>query len=372
MCDARISAEVCLLQKHMNPCVDDAAACQLKAELQHALRRAHRLKRPILTHLNADTTWVVSFPYPEHATPPPGRVRFNLLIDPWLQGTQQDVAGWFSKQWHSVESSVQTMAELEDVLREAEHLERDGNEEYHDSNQSTPAVRGRSHVDAVAVSHEFTDHCHRDTLLELDAAVPIFATKRAARLIQSWGYFENVVEVGNFSKSTDWRTTSVSPLPAWIGISRLVATFDILSFHSALVICIQSSNSSTKGEAIVYTPHGVGVSTVSVLTEVTPSLEILALLHGLQDVSIGWASQLNLGVVNGVKAQRILDAKYWVGTHDEDKPRSGFVAPLLKRKLVSISDASAQLSKRVKDGSPCEPRQLLCCELGNGESLLLE
>ena len=30
-------------------------------------------------------------------------------------------------------------------------------------------------IDAVAISHEFTDHCHRQTLEELDPSTPIFA-----------------------------------------------------------------------------------------------------------------------------------------------------------------------------------------------------
>lgn len=129
--------------------------------------------------------------------------------------------------------------------------------------QATSAVRRRTHVDAVAVSHEFTDHCHNATLLEVDAAVPVFATKKAARLIQSWRHFQPVVEVGTRSKSTDWGTTSVFLLPDWMGICRLVATFDMLSFHSALVTCVQSSKSSIDGEAIlpIFRPHGVGAST---------------------------------------------------------------------------------------------------------------
>ena len=31
-------------------------------------------------------------------------------------------------------------------------------------------------IDAVIVSHEFTDHCHRATLGTLDPKVPVYAT----------------------------------------------------------------------------------------------------------------------------------------------------------------------------------------------------
>lgn len=35
----------------------------------------------------------------------------------------------------------------------------------------------RTLIDAVAVSHEFTDHCHRETLEEVHGDVPVFATE---------------------------------------------------------------------------------------------------------------------------------------------------------------------------------------------------
>ncbi|KAJ9497790.1 hypothetical protein LTR99_007424 [Exophiala xenobiotica] len=355
--------------------MDDEAACQLQFELQASLRRAHHSKRPILTHLNADTSWLISLPYPEHASPPAGRSRYNILLDPWLKGSQEDVAGWFSKQWHSIESSVQTIAELENALRDAERLDRDENDVVFDFDTDLPAARGRSCIDAVAVSHEFTDHCHQATLLELDGRVPVFATKKAAQLIQSWKHFDRVIEIGTFSTGTDWRATSLAPLPGWIGIGRLVTGFDMLYFHSALVICVQMSASSDHAEAVIYTPHGVQASTVSVLTETTPRLEALALLHGLHDVSIGWTSQLNLGVVNAVKAQKILRAKYWVGTHDEEKPSSGVIAPLLRTKNLSVSEALASLSGKqtsTTQWTTGSSEDLGCIELRNGESLLLE
>jgi L-ascorbate metabolism protein UlaG (beta-lactamase superfamily) len=37
--------------------------------------------------------------------------------------------------------------------------------------------RGESCIDAVVICHEFTDHCHKDTLLELEREVPVFGTK---------------------------------------------------------------------------------------------------------------------------------------------------------------------------------------------------
>ena len=38
-------------------------------------------------------------------------------------------------------------------------------------------VDEESYVDCVAVSHEFTDHCHKETLLEVHRDVPVLATE---------------------------------------------------------------------------------------------------------------------------------------------------------------------------------------------------
>src|SRR5882757_947631 len=106
----------------MDILIDEKAASQLRSNLKSSLRCAHSTRKPILTHLNADTSWLLSLAYPDHIAPPPGRSRYNIPIDPWLDGPQEDVAGWFSKQWHLTKSRVQNIAELNDLLRDAEAL----------------------------------------------------------------------------------------------------------------------------------------------------------------------------------------------------------------------------------------------------------
>lgn len=58
----------------------DDASKQLQDELAGSLRRALATGRPILTHINADTTWLLQLPYPPNVTPPPGRSRYNILV----------------------------------------------------------------------------------------------------------------------------------------------------------------------------------------------------------------------------------------------------------------------------------------------------
>jgi hypothetical protein len=96
---------------------------QLQFQLQGLIEDALTARRPILCHISADTTWLLSLLYPDDAFCPPRRCRFNILLHPWLRGPQSDVAGWFSTQWHKIQSSVQTIKELNYLLHDREELE---------------------------------------------------------------------------------------------------------------------------------------------------------------------------------------------------------------------------------------------------------
>ena len=366
--------------------VMDALSLQLHETLKGSILRSLLSHRPILTHLNADTSWLLQLPYPLDMERPPGRSRWNVIFDPWFTGGQSDVAHWFSQQWHAVASSVQTMAELNDLLREIEEMVQQ-------LNASIPGGGGyehldqgskRSFIDAVIVSHEFTDHCNKHTLLELDPDTPVFATKSAANLIRSWNYFKLVQEIPAFPAThSDWRKTSLSLLPKWIGISRMVTESDALYYHSAIFVMFDLCSINVKrplegrdaAEAIIYTPHGIHAKDLRLLPSAAPGIKTLALLHGLHDIKIS-VKQLNLGAHNGLQAQRICQAKYWVSTHDEIKKGSGLITPFLYRRVLTLQEAIEE-ERRVKGRIPDESelsdvREVAFEELSSGESLLLE
>ena len=363
----------------------DAPSLQLQETLKGSIQRALLSHRPILTHLNADTSWLLQLPYPSDTERPPGRSRWNIIFDPWLTGGQSDVAHWFSQQWHAVASSVQTMAELNNLLREIETMAQLGasnpGERNHDSlDQSSK----RSYIDAVIISHEFTDHCNKNTLLELDPDTPVFATTSAANLIRSWNHFRLVRETPPFSATqSDWRKTSLNPLPNWLGISRMVTRSDALYYHSAILVTfdLYSTNvkrpleASNPAEAIIYTPHGIHAKDLSYLPSAIPSIKTLALLHGLHDIRIS-VKQLNLGAHNGLQAQRMCQAKYWVSTHDEIKNGSGLISPFLYRTVLTLQEAIKEERRargRISDESELsDVREVAFVELSNGESLLLD
>lgn len=344
-----------------------------------AWKAALQTPRPILAHLNADTTWLLQLPLPATTSADsPRRSRYNILIDPWLQGPQSDVASWFSTQWHVVAPLVQTMTELDSVLAEMEG--------------GSSAEQGVSYIDCVAVSHEFTDHCHEATLRELPAGVPVIATEKAAQLIRSWSHFDTVITTPAFSAdASDWREVLVDKtgaIPPWIGIGRLVTQGNPLLYHSALMIVFdlayqdQTQNQNKRAtrssrnaprntaapEAVIYSPHGIKGSDVASVK--AAGIKTLALLHGLDEIRIWMTAQLNLGALNGLQAVRACGARYWMATHDEAKRGGGFVSWFLMRKSYTFRDAVEQETTKQAPGAADAP-PFDFVELGSGGGMVL-
>ncbi|USP79180.1 uncharacterized protein yc1106_06454 [Curvularia clavata] len=374
----------------------DEPSAQLHLETRDAVVRALATRRPILHHLNADTSWLLQIPRPANAVKHGARIYYNILIDPWFVGGQSDVAKWFSQQWHATESAVKSISEVEELARQVEILAgglRAGKSGKRKREQVEDEEE-HSYVDCVAISHEFTDHCHKETLLEVHGDVPVFATEQAAALISSWNHFRTVVPTLTFTDNADWHDYSLSPLPSWLGISRLTASNDALYYHSALLITFSThpflptstpkkrlstslsingdgaedlaSATSEAAECVIYTPHGIPHTALSPIATADPPLHTLAFLHGLHDVSLSAAQQLNLGAKNGVLAQRMLRAKYWVGTHDEVKKGGGFVSWFLRRRVWTVGEALREVS------GEGDWEDVRFQELKNGESRVLE
>lgn len=177
----------------------------------------------------------------------------------------------------------------------------------------------------------------------------------------------------------------------------------MIYFHSALMITFnnrQSGQASRRSssqlymeveeeeesaEAVIYTPHGIHSSSedLDLVTRAKPPIKTLAFLHGLEDITLGSAQQLNLGAHNGLEAQRKLNASYWIGTHDEDKKGTGLVGWLLRRKKLSVRDAVEAERKRRRDGKTevqdVAGDQVMgsfegvnWVDVGNGESVVLQ
>ena len=162
-----------------------------------------------------------------------------------------------------------------------------------------------------------------------------------------------------------------------------MAKGDALYLHSALLFVFDAAAETASGsveedtaEAIVYSPHGIHAAHLGHMPSAIPPIRTLALLHGLDDISIRNAKQLNLGAHNGLRVQRLVKARYWVGTHDERKRSGGILAPFLLRRPVTLEEALQKEREQrgfVSDRSDlADLRDIKFAALQSGESLLLE
>lgn len=216
---------------------------------------------------------------------------------------------------------------------------------------------------------------HKETLLEIHPSVPIHATSKAANIIRSWNHFSNVFQIPNFE--VNWTGNTRNLLPPWLNITRLAYEGqDLLYYHAAVSISFAPNYpDDERQEAVIYTPHGISPRDVQSFQKAQPQITTLALLHGLQDISLPAGAQLNLGAHNGLKIQRLLGAKYWVGTHDEVKKGGGIVSWFLNRKVIAVKDAIEREKEENCEsliGTGLESlAEVHFAELGNGESLIL-
>ena len=362
---------------------EPSPSSQLQASLLSSIRKALGVRRPILTHLNADSTWLLQLPCPTALNSCSGRLWYNIVIDPWFKGPQSDGASWFSTQWHIIEPSVHTFHELNSCLQKIDQIELIQEFESHKGQPSTRVAQTEeSFVDAIVISHEFTDHCNKDSLLNFPRGIPIFASTSAANLIRSWHHFRAIHEIpiASGSPDWDWQNSSTQPLPQWIGLSRVITKFDPL--HSATLITFDLKSTvpgvvdgvDEQVEAVLYTPHGIRAEKLHFLNKANPPIRMLVLLHGLHEVTSSPFMQINFGAHNGLKLQRTCNFKYWVSTHDEIKETRGLIAPFLKRKIISSGEALEVEAEQRRTVSEFVPRTGIVnfSDLGNGESMLLE
>ena len=302
-----------------------------------------------------------------------------------------DIASWFLMQWHAVESSVQSVKELNDHLKAIETFYQRLTCSEPRPDMPTEVRRSRNpYIDAVLVSHEFADHCNQGTLIELDPDTPVFANKEAANIIRSWHHFTVVKDIPQLpTTAPDWRMFSVPPLPSWLGIFRVAQRLDLSNTHAAVVICFNlhaEHNGSPRleppgegsAEAVIYTGHGIRSENLEFLSHALPPIRPILLIHGLAEVFIGWLGPINLGAVNGLECREKCAAKYWVATHDEVKHGKGLINYLLRRNLLTLREA---IQKSTKIGAGRQPidideeqktKDFQYVELGSGESLVLE
>jgi hypothetical protein len=332
-----------------------------KVDVNLLLRTEADTHRPLIHHLNADTSWLVQLPRNDGHH----RVYFNVLVDAWLTTPQVEYHRIFHQQEHTVPSSFQTISEVEVYVHEIEV--RACSLRGMDA-QDKPST---GYIDVAACALRGTDHVNEHTLRQLHPSVPVLVRHDAEHLVKKYQHFENITLLPAFER--DWRETRLPFLPDFVGIGSLTQTNDFQGIHKGLVISFNSTGLE-HAEAIVYTPHGIPVEQMTFLTSREPELRVLALIHGLLNVRVGlsWIgfSEANLGGHNGLKLQRLLQARYWVGTHDEAKIEKGLTSWMLTQNPITLEQALQREREEAEDAE-AERGDPNWHPIGNGGSLVL-
>ena len=223
----------------------------------------------VIQRLNEDSSWLWEMD------------GISVIVDPWFSPSQIDLAPWFSEQFHVTEQ---------------------------------PKVSDLARPDYLLISHPFTDHCNKETLLQFSPDIPVIALQSVQRKIKKWGHFSTFL--------------NLEEVPFSIKYLRPKAMLDLV--HGAFLV------SDHNGKSLIYSPHGSRFDELpkaDVLITTTIRYYLPFWLGGT--VNLGWKQALRTADLSG--AEMILP------THDEPKKGQGLVAKLAQRTERSLRESDNRL-----------------------------
>jgi len=295
-----------------------------------------------ITHLNDDTSWVLAWKDDEGSPP------FNIVVDPWLTGAQVDYVPFFSRQSHVVPPAMSSLSSLQDTLEGG--------------------------ISCILLTHEFTDHTHRETLSTTPSrAIPVLGHPNAVSRVKKWKIFDGPIvpfRIFSHKSGASALPDPLAGLAAGTGAIQQVSADSSKSKHPGLPMSVavlyiptddwlDPAGNKLHGltvltftakdhtvYSILYSPHGLPTSALEPTIQALQNLtnhKCLALVHGFDDVRIPVMGKVNLGVASGKGIVERLKPAYWLRTHDELKEKEGIVGATLKRERRSSTDVQSAL-----------------------------
>ncbi|KAJ0115017.1 hypothetical protein J7T55_001424 [Diaporthe amygdali] len=379
--------------------------------------------RPILTSLNGDASWLMSFPCPaplEQGNRLGTKRFYHFITDAWLKGPATLLSPWLVCIERTEPAAVSNGNEVDGLVREIEELAAVAQGTVLD--EDPDAQLQQPLLDAILIKLHVIDHLNRPTLETFDRSIPVFATAQAAPTIRGWGHFDRVVETRDYkrysgdtsiannpSSTSDvppeglqghWKSFHPGkPLPDWLSVFRLVGDRD-LELATAIVWSHEDRESNDerngknmKNEFIIDTPHGIDIKTESIVAffdgnvihksttaeaserpEVVDKLECLAIFAGLKD-SYALGMRSTIGVERSLQLWRKAEPRYWVRSHDSPLRYSGAIMRLLMTTDVprTLEYGLEEEKKQMLKGGKVEDLRVPdLVKVRNGECLVLD
>jgi hypothetical protein len=337
------------------------------ASLQAHFSSATKEPRPILTSLNGDNSWLISFPRPAAERQSVGKAYFHAVHDPWLKGSVSALSPWLVHIDLAAPASVEDGDGVEAVAREIEAAAAAAGLV---SPEDSKPTGHSSSIDAIFINVDAIDHAHEPTLRSFDGSIPVFAAPGAAKKIAGWGHFDTVVANKELAPEDGyWKNLHPgAPLPEWLTIFHMKGVHH-LNFASAM---IWSPYPGTY-EALLYTPHGIDINLPSMRTllhETKPDIKVLGILHGLKE-SWSFGYKNTLGVQYGLPLYRAAKAKYWVISHNSPLKYSGLVMTLGRVADVFRTTEWGLSQEKEQEKSDLERESVNFVEVENGSFTVL-
>jgi hypothetical protein len=332
-----------------------------------------------LRRVNHDTSWLITFStdssYPKSTfnlvstattcsmLSPADHAIESQLVDPWLdESVQVDYHAAFSEQKRTEPALCSSVSSLEDMLASEEEMQGAKSED----------SRGTSkQIDAILISHPFTDHMHPGTLNDssVPTRIPFFVTNDSKAALESLlGGKKRLADEKRTISLLDQAKHETAPerpsedkkrtLPCNINIMQILPRerFSLLSgaasiawskLHGGILFLWQTSQSDLGStHSLIYSPHGLGSKSVPAWLQADSKIHHEAILTSLDKIILpSWLSGVvNLGLSSALDlvTQEVYNAKRILATHEERKEARGLVAHLIKRYWLALETPDAQ------------------------------
>ncbi|KAM4065192.1 hypothetical protein HRG_004471 [Hirsutella rhossiliensis] len=354
--------------------MDASRTATLRAQLRP------RALRPIMTSLNGDNSWLMSFPRPVDEAVKAGKAYFHVVFEPWLAGATSVLSSWFIYITLSQPPAVGDVSAIKALIREIEDAARDDSSKDEAGSEDRSETGYRGAIDAILLGFHYLDHLHEATLRTFDKQIPVIATPEAAKILQTWGHFRNIALIHDLPASAkSWRSPELHPggnLPGWLTPLRLPGHAE-LNFCLAIIWTHLDEAGVETHEALLNSPHGTRLDAgpLQAFLDAEPATKKLAMLHGLKE-SHTFGYMTTLGAKGGLALHRkIGGAKYWIPSHHSTLNYAGVFMRLLRtvdtpRTLPwALEEEETGRKGDESCGTGEEPRVV---QVENGASLVLE
>ncbi|WXC60407.1 hypothetical protein SNK03_006280 [Fusarium graminearum] len=291
------------------------------------LRDTSKPLRPVLTSLNGDNSWLMSFPRPKAEQAATGKTFYHIAFEPWLKGPADVISSWLVHIKIVKNPEVPTFESLEDMIREIEQaaaVRLTSVDEGGAAQQSTT-----SPLDAILLGFYYSDHLHPPTLKSFPADIPVIATGPGAEIIKAWNHFSTIRVINNLDASaTSWQTPDFhpgEPFPKWLTPIFLPGS-SILNFVFA-IIWSHTVDGQELHETILHSPHGIDPEErkLNAFLDSEPKTRKLAMLHGLKESHTG-GMKTTFGAKGGLRLHRkVRGVDHWVVSHSAEMSYSGLI-----------------------------------------------